>query len=204
MRRRLQKLYKWAFRFANTRYSWLVMFICAFADSSFFPLQTPLVFITLSLFNLKNTYNLALYGTLGTVMGTVLGYGIGHFVWLNNNGEFTGLAMFFFNHIPGFTIEMYEKIKVMYSKWDFWILFSAGFTPIPYKLFSISSGVFNLNLLVVLLATLIGHGVRFFILGFIIKKAGRGIKKLFNRNMKPVAIAYALSIIIIIVLFKIL
>jgi len=202
MKKKLHKIYKWAFRFANTRYSWLVMFVCAFADASFFPLQTPLVFIGLALFNIKNTYNLALYGTLGTVIGTILGYGIGHFAWLNGEGEFTGVAMFFFNHIPGFSIEMYEKIKALFIKWDFWILFSAGFTPFPYKLFSISSGVFNLNLAIVLIATLVGHGIRFFLLGLIIKKAGRGIKKLFSRNMKPVAIAYALSIIIIIVLIK--
>ncbi|NJK85734.1 MAG: hypothetical protein HC906_06970 [Bacteroidales bacterium] len=120
------------------------MFICAFADASFFPVPTPMLFIGLALLNIKNTYKLAVSGTLGTTAGTVIGYIIGYFAWTTSSGDFTGIAHFFFKFIPGFSVDVYEKIRILYLKWDFWILFTAGYTPIPYKLFSISSGVFNI------------------------------------------------------------
>lgn len=196
----LKKLHGWGLKWANTRYSWLAMFVCAFADASFLPLPTPMFFIGLALLNIANTYKFALSGTMGAVVGAVAGYLIGHFAWLNADGGFTGIAMFFFNYIPGFSIESYEKIRDLYTKWDFWILFFAGYTPIPYKYFSISSGLFNLNLLMVLVATLIGQGIRFFVLGYLVIKIGPEIKRLFERNIKTIAVVSSLGVILAIIL----
>lgn len=187
MKEWFKKLHIWGLKWANTPYSWMAMFACAFADASFFPLPTPMFFIGLALLNIANTYKLALSGTMGTVFGAVAGYLIGHFAWLNAEGGFTGLAQFFFQYIPGFSVEFYEKIRSLYIKWDFWILFSAGYTPIPYKFFSISSGVFNLNPLMVLTATLIGQGIRFFLMAYLIIKLGSAIKELIKKSIKPIA-----------------
>jgi membrane protein YqaA with SNARE-associated domain len=203
MKNWLKNLTTWGLKWANTKYSWVSMFVCAFADASFFPLPTPLFFITLSLLNIKCTYKFALTGTMGTVFGALLGFSIGHFAWLNSQGNFTELAQFFFKYIPGFTVELYDKIRNLYIKWDFWILFTAGYTPIPYKFFSISSGVFHLNLFMVLGATFIGQGIRFFLLAYLIIKIGPEIKKIFKRNIKAIAIISSLCLIVIVVLIKI-
>ncbi len=198
----IKSLHDWSLKWAHTKYSWIAMFVCAFADASFFPLPTPSFFIGLAILNIANTYKLALSGTLGTVFGAVLGYSIGHFVWLNADGGFTGIAQFFFEYIPGFSVEFYEQIRVLYARWDFWILFSAGYTPVPYKVFSISSGVFNLNFFMMLFATFLGQGIRFFILGYLIVKIGPQIKGMIARNMKAIAIASSLSIAALIIIIK--
>lgn len=198
----IKKLHAWGLKWAHTKYSWIAMFVCAFADASFFPLPTPMFFIGLAVLNIANTYKLALSGTIGTVLGALLGYSIGYFAWLDANGGFTGIAQFFFHYVPGFSVEFYEQIRVLYARWDFWILFSAGYTLIPYKVFSISSGVFNLNLFMVLAATLLGQGIRYYLLAYLIVKIGPKIKILIERNMKLIAIVSSLCIATLIIIIK--
>ena len=127
-------------------------------------------------------------GYLGTLAGSIAGYSIGHFAWLDTNGEFTGLAQFMFNNIPGFSEGGYNKIRILYSKWDFWILFIAAALPLPYKIFSISSGVFDINFLIFCFATLISQGIKFFLLALLTIKLGPEVKKVLEFNWKPIAI----------------
>lgn len=89
-----KRLHVWSLQWANTKWSTWALFICAFADASFLPLPTPMFFITLILLNVSKAYKYALFGTLGTLFGAIVGYSIGHFAWLNMNGEFTGFAQF--------------------------------------------------------------------------------------------------------------
>ena len=76
----------------------------------------------------------------------LVGYLAGHFLWVNAAGEFTWFANLFFNNIPGFSIDLFNNIKGLYAQWDFWIVFTAGFTPVPYKIFTVTAGVFDMNL----------------------------------------------------------
>jgi membrane protein YqaA with SNARE-associated domain len=179
------------------------IFICAFADASILGLPTPMLFIALALLDLRKAYKYALIGTLGILSGAVAGYSIGHFAWLNANGEFTGVAQFLFNNIPGFSEEGYNKIQILFAKWDFWILFLAAALPLPFKIFSISSGVFDINLLIFCVATLISQGIKFFLLALLTLKLGPEVKKLFQFNWKPIAIIATATIAIVIVLIKI-
>jgi len=190
----------WGLKWGNTKYSWIVMFVCAFADACIFPLPTPVFFIALALINIQKTYKLALVAIVGTIIGMSAGYLIGHFLWLNTNNEFTHLAKFFFQHIPGFSIEHYNKIRILFLKWDFWILIFAGYTPIPLMTFSISSGVFNINILIVIVATLIGQGFLFFLIAYLIVKIGTEFKRLFEKNIKIISLIISIIIIAIIVL----
>jgi membrane protein YqaA with SNARE-associated domain len=175
-------------KWADTKWGVWALFLCAFADASFLPLPTPMFFLALVLLNIKKTYKYVLFGTLGTLTGAIAGYSIGYFAWLTGNGEFTGIAQFFLNNIPGFSVEVYDKIQVLYSKWDFWILFIASALPVPYKIFSISSGVFDINIIIFIVATLLSHGIKFFLLGFMAIKLGPEIKKLLHFKLKPAAI----------------
>jgi len=193
------RILKWA----NTKWGVWALFLCAFADASIFGLPTPMLFLALALLNIKKVYRYALFGILGTLAGSVAGYSIGHFAWLDTNGEFTGLAQFMFNNIPGFSEAGYNKIHILYANWDFWILFIAAALPLPYKLFSISSGVFDINFLIFCFATLISQGIKFFLLALLTVKLGPEVKKLIEFNWKPIAIIATASIAITIVVFKI-
>lgn len=197
------KFNAWSLHWACTKWAPWSLFICAFADASFLPLPTPMFFLALALLNITKTFKYALFATLGTVSGAIVGYSIGHFAWINLHGEFTGLAQFLFNNIPGFSEEIYNKIHVLYSKWDFWVLFLASSLPLPYKIFSISSGVFDINIFIFCTATLISQGIKFFLLAFLIIKLGPEVKKILEFKLKPIAIIATASIVIIIVAIKI-
>ena len=197
-----KRLHVWSLQWAHTKWSAWALFFCASADASFLPLPTPMFFITLILLNIRKAYKYALFGTLGTLLGAVVGYSIGHFAWLNANGEFTGLAQFLMNHIPGFSEAVYNNIQVQYAKWDFWILFIAAIIPVPYKIFSISSGVFDINIAMFCVATLISQGIKFFSLALLIIKIGPRVKKLLEFKLKPIAIIVTASVVLAIVLIK--
>jgi membrane protein YqaA with SNARE-associated domain len=162
-----------------------------------------MLFIALALLDLKKAYKYALFGILGTLSGSIAGYLIGHFAWLDMEGEFTGLAQFLFNNIPGFSEAGYNKIHILYAKWDFWILFIAASLPLPYKIFSISSGVFDINMFIFCFATLISQGIKFFLLALMTIKLGPEVMKLLEFNWKPVAIIATVCIAIVIVVIKV-
>jgi membrane protein YqaA with SNARE-associated domain len=193
----------WSLQWANTKWGPWALFLCAFSDASIFGLPTPVLFIALALIDITKAYKYALVGTMGTLLGAVAGYLIGHFAWINNDGGFTGIAQFFFNNIPGFSESGYDKIHLLYARWNFWILFIAAALPLPYKIFSITSGVFDINLLIFCIATLISQSLKFYLLALLTIKLGPEVKKLFKFNWKPIAIIATAGIAITIILIKI-
>jgi len=204
MRNWFRKLRIWSLQWANTKWGVWALFLCAFADASILGLPTPMLFIALALLNIKKVYKYALFGIFGTLAGAVAGYSIGHFAWLDMNGKFTGLAQFLINNIPGFSEAGYNRIHILYAKWDFWILFIAASLPLPFKIFSISSGVFDINILIFCFATLISQGIKFFLLALLTIKLGPEVKRLLVFNWKPVAIIATACIVIAIVVIKVL
>ena len=127
-----------------------------------------------------------------SIMGAVVGYGIGHFIWWAEPGQFTGFAQFFFDHIPGFTIAAFSKIQILYEQWNFWIIFTAGFTPIPFKLFTISAGAFEINFAAFVLASLVGRSARFFLVSGLIKKYGEPIHAFIDNYFNILALAFTI------------
>ena len=203
MKNWFKRLQIWTLQWANTKWGVWALFLCAFADASIFGLPTPMLFFALALLNIKKAYKYALFGILGTLAGSIAGYSIGHFTWLDANGEFTGLAQFMFNNIPGFSIAGYNKIHILYANWDFWILFIAASLPLPYKLFSISSGVFDINFFIFCFATLISQGLKFLLLALMTIKLGPEVKKLFKINWKPIVIIGMACIAITILVIRV-
>jgi membrane protein YqaA with SNARE-associated domain len=124
-------------------------------------------------------------------------------VWLDAHGEFTALARFVFENIPGFTETVYQSIHIQFTKWGLGILFLAPFIPVPYKLFSISSGAFDMSIFPFAIGTFIGQGFRFYLFSFLIIKLGPEVKKLFEFNKKPVAILATACIAIAIIAIKV-
>ena len=125
-------------------------------------------------------------------MGAVVGYGIGHFLWWAEPARFTGFAQFFFDHIPGFTTAAFAQIQALYEQWNFWIIFTAGFTPIPFKLFTISAGAFEINFAAFFLASLVGRSARFFLVSGLIKRYGEPIHEFIDIYFNLLAIVFTL------------
>jgi membrane protein YqaA with SNARE-associated domain len=200
---RIKMAKKWFLHWATTKWSGWAMFFCAFADASFLPLPTPLFFLTLALLNITRAYRYALLATIGTMVGAILGYSIGHFAWLNPAGDFTRLAHFAFETIPGFSEVSYNRIQLQYARWDFWILFVASLMPVPYKIFSISAGVFDINILMVCIATMISQGAKYYFLAIMAIKLGHRVKELFQSRVVTAVLITAGSIVVAIILIKV-
>lgn len=191
----IRKLYDWVLHWADTPYGAPALFILAFAESSFFPVPPDALLIALVLGSRTKAFRFASNCTIASVSGALLGYLIGHFLWWTPAGEFTALAEFFFLNIPGFTQDTFFKIEEMFKAYDFWIIFTVGFTPLPYKVITISSGAFNISLVMFVIASIISRGARFFLVAFLIWKFGPQIKSFIDKYFNWLAIAFTVLLI---------
>ena len=191
----LKRCYNWVLSWADSRWGTLALFILAFAESSFFPIPPDVLLIALCLGAASRSFHYAFVCTAGSILGAMAGYAIGFFLWQTPSGEFTAVADFFFRVIPGFTPEEYHKISALYDQYDFWIVFTAGFTPIPYKLITITSGVFDINLGMFLFASIVSRGLRFFLFGWLIWKYGAPIRTFIEKYFNWLAIAFTVLLI---------
>jgi membrane protein YqaA with SNARE-associated domain len=191
----LRKLYDWVLHWAETPYGPIALFILAFAESSFFPIPPDALLIALVLGATTKAFKFALNCSIASVLGALLGYTIGHFLWWTPSNEFTSIAMFFFNNIPGFTEKLFFDVQKMYDQYNFWIVFTAGFTPIPYKVITISAGAFNIDILMFVIASVISRGARFFLVAFLIWKFGPQIRNFIDKYFNWLAIAFTVLLI---------
>jgi len=191
----LRKLYNWVLHWSQTKYGTLALFLLAFAESSFFPIPPDALLIALVLGSSKKAFKFATVCLIGSVTGALLGYAIGHYLWWTPSNEFTGIANFFFNNIPSFTPESFYDIQKLYVDYDFWIIFTAGFTPLPYKVITISSGAFNINIVMFIVASIISRGARFFLVAALIWKFGPQIKLFIDKYFNWLAIAFTVLLI---------
>ena len=191
----VRRLYDWVLHWAETPYGAAALVILAFAESSFLPVPPAPLLIALVLGAPSKAFRLALNCTVASVLGACLGYAIGYFVWWSGPGTFSPVAWFFFNHIPGFSVDLFHEIQELFEKWNFWIIFTAGFTPIPYKVFTVSGGAFDINLPLFLIASIISRGARFFLVSLLIWKFGGPIKGFIDRYFNWLAVLFTVLLI---------
>ena len=188
-------MYIWILHWADTKWGVPALFLLAFAESSFFPIPPDVLLIALCLGATKKSFRFSTICTIGSVLGAMGGYLLGYFLWQTPSGEFTSIANFFFRSIPGFTVEEFAHIRSLYEQYDFWIIFTAGFTPIPYKLFTITSGVFNIDFVMFVIASIVSRGLRFFLIGGLIWKFGAPIKTFIDKYFNLLAVAFTVLLI---------
>lgn len=191
----IRNIYDWVLHWAETPYGPIALFLLAFAESSFFPIPPDALLIALALGVRKKSFYFAGLCTIASVLGAIFGYAIGYYVWWNNANEFSEVANFFFANIPGFTQDLFYKVKELYDEWNFWIIFTAGFTPIPYKVFTVTGGAFNVNLILFIIASIIGRAGRFFLVSFLIWKFGEQIKGFIDKYFNWLAIGFTVLLI---------
>lgn len=185
----IKKLYDWVLSLADKSHGDLALFLLAFAESSCFPIPPDPLMIALILGNRKKFLWFAIICTAASVLGGILGYYIGYALW-----DLT--QDFFFNYVPGFSPEAFDHIKTKYDKHSFLIVFTSGFTPIPYKLFTISSGVFKIPLAGFIIASIAGRASRFFLVACLIGKFGEKIKNFIDKYFNTLTIVFTILIIL--------
>ena len=119
----LKNLYEWVLSWAESAYGTLVLFLVAFAESSFFPVPADPLLMALCLGKVKKSMYYVFMCTLGSVLGGVFGFIIGYFLWYTPGGELTGIANFFFRVIPGFSPEVFDNVGAQYDAHNFLVIF---------------------------------------------------------------------------------
>ena len=189
----IKRLYDWVLSWSSSRWGWLALFIIALCESSWFPIPPDILLIALCLGATKSSFRFAGVTLLGSIIGAMLGYAIGYFLWTTPTGEATAIANFFYNNV--FSEESFNNVASLYDKYNFWIVFTAGFTPLPYKLFTIAGGMFDINFVMFLIASTISRGLRFFLIGWLIWRYGQPIKVFIDKYFNLLATLFTALLI---------
>lgn len=190
----IRRMYDWVLHWAETPYGAPALFILAFAESSFFPVPPDILLIALAVSVRSKAFKYAALCSIGSLIGGLFGYGIGHLFWYSGT-EFSAIANFFFDNIPGFTVELFDKVRQLYNENAFMVVFTAGFTPIPYKIITIAGGVSDINLPMFLVASAVSRSLRFFLVAGFIWKFGEPITRLIDKYFNKLAILFTILLI---------
>jgi membrane protein YqaA with SNARE-associated domain len=191
----LKNLYNWVLEWSNSKWGAFALFLLAFTEASFFPIPPDVLLIALCLGSRSKSLYFVAICSLGSALGAIFGYSIGYFLWWNGSQEFSQFANFFFNIIPGFSTEIFFDIKQKYEEWNFWVIFVSGFTPIPFKVFTVSAGAFNINFNLFLIASLIARSARFLIIGGLIWKFGEPIRSFIDKYFNILAFLFSFLLV---------
>ena len=182
----LKRLYHWVLHWAETPYGSWALFLLALAESSFFPVPPDVLLIALAISIPARSFRYALICSVGSVIGGMIGYLIGY--------QFMDLVGMKIVEFYGFTSQ-YAAVGDLYDRYNAWAVGIAGFTPIPYKVFTISAGAFKIDFLVFLIASAISRAARFFLVGWLIYRFGSGIKIFIDRYFNILAIVFTLLLV---------
>ena len=188
----VRKLYDWVLSWADKPSGPKVLAGISFAEASFFPIPPDVLLIPLALGRKEKSLSFGILCTISSILGAILGYGIGLWLWWEKPNEFSAFAQFFFDNIPGFDRAIFVKIKSLYDEYNFMIVFTAGFTPIPFKIFTISAGAFSIQFPLFLLAASVSRTARFMLVSFLIKLFGNSIKNFIDRYFNLLAILFTI------------
>lgn len=189
----IKRLYNWILSWSDSRWGWLALLFIALFEASWFPLPPDILLIALCLGATKKSFRFATICLIGSVVGAALGYSIGHFLWITPAGEPTAIANFFYDNV--FSIESFNNVGNLYDRFNFWIVFTAGFTPLPFKLFTIAGGMFDINFVMFIIASTVARGMRFFLIGWLIWRYGAPIKSFIDKYFNLLATLLAAMLI---------
>jgi membrane protein YqaA with SNARE-associated domain len=184
----LRRIYDWTLSLAERKFSGLWLGLISFAEASFFPIPPDILLLPLCLGNLKKAFSFALICSVASVLGGLAGYAIGAFAW-------DGLSPWFFQYVPGFTEEKFARIQEWYAEWGWPLVFLAGFSPIPYKIFTIASGVLGMALLPFILASAVSRSARFFLVAALVAKFGEPMKEKIDKHFNLLALVFGLLLV---------
>lgn len=178
----LQSLVSTVEGFAESPYTLLILVALAFAESSFFLIPPDVLMIPLALANPALSLWYALLTTVSSVLGGTFGF------WIGDKGGKPVLKRLVKE-------ERLAAVKALYNKYDIWAVAMAALTPIPYKVFTISAGVFELDFRRFVLASILGRGGRFFTVGTLIFIFGPAIKTFLENYFELAVVVFSVVLV---------
>lgn len=181
-----RRMYNWVCSWAHSRHGTGALFLISFAESSVFPIPPDVLQIALTLERRDRAWYYAFVSLLGSVLGALLGYWIGFAVW-------EATQSFFFQYV--FSESKFDAVRALYAEYDFWIVFAAAFTPIPYKVITVAAGVCHIMLPMFIIASTVGRGARFFLVAGLLYWFGPSMKSFIDKYFNLVCIAFTVLLI---------
>lgn len=187
-----KKLYDKALTWSRHRHAAKYLSALSFAESSFFPIPPDVMLAPMALAQPDKALRLALLTTVFSVLGGILGYAIGFFMfdsispWLQETHYW----------------EKYLQAENWFKEWGFWAVFVAGFSPIPYKVFTIAAGALQMIFLPFVLASMVGRGARFFLVALLIAAGGEKLELKLRQYMDLIGWAVVAIVLIGALVYK--
>jgi len=183
----IRKLYDWVLQWAATPYATPALFIVAFLESSFFPIAPDVLLIAMVIAVPVGWLRFALVCSIGSVLGGMFGYLIG-FQFM----DLIGNRIVEFYHFQG----KWDKIGLLYEEYNAWAVAVAGFTPLPYKVFTLSAGAFKINFPIFVLASAVSRSARFFLVAAFLYKFGPPFKALIEKYFNLFTIIFFILLVL--------
>ncbi len=182
----IRRMYDWCMAWMATPYGIWILFLIAVVESSVFPIPPDVFLIALCVAVPLKSFRYALVCTVGSVIGGMIGYGLGY--WFMDG---VGQVIIELYHLA----DKYDLVRELYQKYDVWAVGTAGFTPIPYKLFTISAGLFQLNFPSFVLVSILSRAARFFLVAALIWKFGAPIRLFIEKYFNILSIVFMILLV---------
>ncbi len=182
----MRRMKEWVEGYADSPHAQWILFVIAFTESSFFPIPPDVLLIAMAVTIPTKAFRYALICSVGSVLGGVFGYFIGWAFF-----ETIGQPILQFYGAMGH----YETVRVLYNEHAFWAILSAAVTPIPYKVFTIAAGTFEVSLTTLIAASIIGRSARFFFIAGLFYFFGAPIKKFIDKYFEILSVVFVVFLI---------
>ncbi len=180
------RLFEMVMRWVEHRHAPWYLAGLSFAESSFFPVPPDVMLAPMSLAKTTRAWRYAMITTLASVAGGIAGYAIGMFAF-----DLVEPLL----HSAGYW-ERYEMARAWFDTWGIWVVLLAGFSPIPYKVFTISSGVVGMAFLPFVLASIIGRGARFFLVAGLMVWGGEKMEQMLRRYVDRIGWVLVVAVLV--------
>ena len=182
----LKRLYNWTLDRANHKNAKWYLSIISFAESSFFPIPPDLLLIPMALASKTKAIFYAFICTFSSVLGGILGYAIGYFFYYT-----LGIYIVEFYHLEN----SFSVFEDYYKEFGILIVLGAGITPFPYKFITIASGVFGLNIFLFIIISIVGRGLRFYLIAILLYFFGEKIKLIIDKYFNILTIVFFILLV---------
>ncbi len=199
-----RSLYDWVLSWGESRHGQTALFLLSMAEASFFPIPPDALLIALCMGAHKRWVRFAVVCSIGSVIGGVLGYLVGQFAFDLIGEKVLSLTASLSGSDPDFLLEQarywFNEKELMGMKVGAWAVGIAGFTPIPYKVFTIAAGFFEMAFIPFVIASAVSRSLRFFVvaglIGMLYRKYGDRIKLFIDRYFNVLAVAFVVLLIL--------
>ncbi|MBI3186142.1 MAG: DedA family protein [Myxococcales bacterium] len=184
--RLLRRLYDWTVAWAERPGGAIALFVLAFVESSFFPIPPDVLLIALCVGKPKGALKFATICSVGSVLGGCFGYYIGWGLW-------EALRGVFIPHV--FSQAAFDQVVELYRDNAFLTVFTAAFTPIPYKVITIAAGVCRIPFSTLVAGSAIGRSLRFFLVAGALWLFGAKVKRLIEKHFDWLSVVFTVLLV---------